>query len=362
MTPVAIVGGGPVGMALALALARRGMKAEIFEMRTRAALRGDSRVLALSQGTREILEWLAVWPRIAATPIATIHVSQRGGLGRTQVRAADLAVPALGYVAPASALIAALDEALEEEGIVVHEGRRVSRADELDAPLVAWAEGAVGDGGGAVQTRDYAQQAVICAVTTAAPHQGVAWERFTDEGPVALLPLGESYAVVLTCATGEAERVAALGDADFLAELQRRFGERHRFLAATPRARYPLGLRFREHPVGPRQVWLGNAAQTLHPVAGQGFNLALRDVWEFAALQEPGADPGDADRLGRYAQGRRADRRGAAAFTGFLIDAFALRSAPARHARGAGLLAMDLLPPLRAFVARRMMFGARAWP
>lgn len=362
MKPVAIVGGGPVGLALALALHRRGVSAEIFEARSRQATRGDARVLALSHGTRQVLEWLGVWSAIEQTPIAAIHISQRGGLGRTVLRAGELGVPALGYVAEAPSLIGALDAAAEREKIPYHEDRRISRAAELGAPLVAWAEGAVGPGDDGVRVRDYGQQAVICTATTAGPHGGMAWERFTDEGPVALLPLAGSFAVVLTCAADEAERVAALDDGDFLAVLQRRFGDRHRFLSATPRRRFPLALRYREQPVGERQVWLGNAAQTLHPVAGQGFNLALRDAWELAAAIAPGDDPGDAARLAAYARGRRGDRRGAVAFTEFLVDAFDLRSAPARHARGAGLLAMDLLPPLRAFVARRMMYGARAWP
>ena len=202
----------------------------------------------------------------------------------------------------------------------------------------------------------------LCAMALAASHDNVAWERFSSEGPMALLPLGERYAVILICADETMAAVKALDDAGFLALLQQRFGTRHRFTAASPRTAYPLGLRYRQDPVGDRQVWLGNAAQTLHPVAGQGFNLALRDLWELAQQLGAAEDAGAPEVLAAYARGRRADRRGAIGFTDLLIDSFAPDFAPLRHARGAGLLALDLLPPLRAFVAKRMMYGARAWP
>jgi 2-octaprenyl-6-methoxyphenol hydroxylase len=179
---------------------------------------------------------------------------------------------------------------------------------------------------------------------------------------VALLPLGERYSVVLTCADQVLDEVRSLDDAAFLALLQRRFGTRHCFTAPTPRVAYPLGLRYRRDTTGERQVWLGNAAQTLHPVAGQGFNLALRDIWELAQQVGAAPDPGAPDVLAAYARGRRADRRGAIGFTDLLIDGFASGFAPLRHVRGVGLLALDLLPPLRGFVAKRMIFGARAWP
>ena len=357
---VAIVGGGPAGMALALALKLHGVTAEIFEARERAAVRRDPRVLALSDGARQILDWLGVWSGLSATPIATIHISQRGGFGRTLLRAADLDLKALGWVLPASDLIAALDAAVSAAGIVYRESTRVGAGDTARFPLTAFAEGMVEAGAGTL--RDYGQHAVLCNVSIAEPHRNVAWERFTGEGPVALLPLGRDYSVVLTCADQVLDEVKSLDDAAFLAVLQQRFGTRHRFTAATPRVAYPLGLRYRPDPVGERQVWLGNAAQTLHPVAGQGFNLALRDIWELAQQVGAAADPGAPEVLADYAQGRQADRRGAIGFTDLLIDGFASDFAPLRHVRGAGLLALDLLPPLRAFVAKRMIYGARAWP
>jgi 2-octaprenyl-6-methoxyphenol hydroxylase len=347
-------------MALALALKLHGVTTEIFEARARAAVRHDARVLALSDGARQILEWLGIWHGLAATPIETIHVSQRGGFGRSCLRATELDLKALGWVLPASDLIAALDQAVTAMGIVYRENTRVGADGTADFLLTAFAEGVVEPGTG--ETRDYGQHAVLCSVSVAAPHRHIAWERFTSEGPVALLPLGERYAVILTCADEATPGIMALDDAAFLALLQQRFGTRHLFVAASERTAYPLGLRYRRDLVGERQVWLGNAAQTLHPVAGQGFNLALRDIWELAQVLEGAADPGASDMLAAYARSRQADRRGAVGFTNLLIDGFASDFAPLKHARGAGLLAMDLLPPLRNFVAKRMIYGARAWP
>lgn len=357
---VAIVGGGPAGMALALALAHHGVRSEVFEARPRAAVRKDARILALSDGSRQVLDWLGVWSSVDPTPIATIHISHRGAFGRTCLSATEQGVPALGWVLPASRLIAALDAAVDARGIAYRDTTRVCGDDTAHYALTAFAEGAVDSASGV--KRDYGQHAVLCEVDLAGTHGHVAYERFTDEGPLALLPLGSRYAVVLTCADEHVEGVSALGDDAFLGVLQRRFGNRHRFLAATPRVAYPLGLRYRREPAGERRVWLGNAAQTLHPVAGQGFNLALRDIWELARCAAAAGDPGAPAALAAYAAGRRADRRGAIAFTDLLIDGFGTEFAPIRHARGVGLLALDLLPPLRAFVAKRMIYGARAWP
>ncbi|TBR14624.1 FAD-dependent monooxygenase [Rugosibacter aromaticivorans] len=367
---VAIVGGGPVGMALALALHYHGIPAEIFEARTRADVRQDTRVLALSDGSRQILEWLGVWPQHAATPIHRIHISHRGSLGRTRLSASQMDVPALGWVLPAARLITTLDAAVSAAGIVYHEQQKVgagktptNTSSQTKVALTAWAEGAVNtaDATTNITAHDYAQHAVLCQAHTAQPHNHMAWERFTDEGPVALLPLGKAYAIVLTCAAVDVARIAALTDADFLALLQQRFGTRHRFISVTPRETFALDLRYRQQPVGEREVWLGNAAQTLHPVAGQGFNLALRDVWELARTLHHAPDPGSPDRLAAYAKSRQLDRRGAIGFTHALINIFASTLPPVRHARGAGLLALDLLSPLKNFVARRMIFGARAW-
>ena len=360
---VAIVGGGPAGMALALAMHHHGIVAEIFEARTRAEVRQDTRVLALSDGSRQILEWLGAWPQHTATSIQRIHISHRGALGRTMLRASEIDVQSLGWVLPAEQLITTLDTAINHAGIIYHEQKKVGAGDTAGFALTAWAEGTVHDADPVhdITAHDYAQHAVLCQVHTAEPHHHIAWERFTEEGPVALLPLGHAFAVVLTCAAADAARITALADADFLVLLQQRFGTRHRFTSVTPREHFPLGLRYRQQIVSERQVWLGNAAQTLHPVAGQGFNLALRDVWELARTLQNADDPGNADRLAAYAKHRQIDRRGAIGFTHALIPIFASTFPPVRHARGAGLLALDLFPALQKFVARRMIFGAHAW-
>jgi len=180
---------------------------------------------------------------------------------------------------------------------------------------------------------------------------------------LAVLPCGNDCAIVHTADPAEADALMALDGEAYLARLQAHFGTRLRFAGVGPRARYPLLLRYRPNPVGQRTVWLGNAAQTLHPVAGQGYNLALRDVWACAQiLLRTGGDPGAASILQAYARERQLDRQGTIRFTDGLVRLFSTGFAPLRHARGAGLFALDLLPAARHFVAKRMMFGARAWP
>lgn len=360
---VAIVGAGPAGMALALALHKQGIASELFEARARSRAMDDRRILALSHGARQILEWLGAWNAIPHTAIRAIDVSQQGGLGRTRMTAGDERLPALGYVMDAGDLARSLDAALASIGIRYHEHTHVSAATKPQAPLAVWAEGAI-DSPGAV-ARDYDQHAVICTATLDAPHGGTAWERFTPQGPVAVLPYGgpdsAEVAVVLTCAADETKSVSQLDDASFLSLLQERFGPRLKFVAAATRRDFPLGLRYRRNPVGDREVWIGNAAQTLHPVGGQGFNLALRDIFELARCLADAGDPGAAPVLSRYAARRRLDRHGAIRLTDGLLHVFANANPLVHHARGAGLLALDLLPPLRSLLARRMIFGARAW-
>jgi 2-octaprenyl-6-methoxyphenol hydroxylase len=355
--PVTIVGGGPAGMAIALALHRNVVASEIVDARARGAAKEDKRILALSHGARQILEGLNVWAAIPHTAITTIHISHRGGLGRTRITAEDEGVPALGYVLAAGDLATSLDSALTQAGIVFRENTRV--AAQPDVPLTIWAEGAVDDAAAIV--RDYGQHGVICTATADEPHAGRAWERFTPEGPVAALPWGKDYAVVMTCAADQSAHVGALGDAEFIATLQRRFGGRVRFTSVSERFVFPLGLRYRKSAVAARQVWIGNAAQTLHPVAGQGFNLALRDIYELARTLTDAADPGAPELLASYDAARRLDRYGAMTFTDTLVHLFSNDNFLLRHGRGAGLLALDLFPPARHFVARRMMFGARGW-
>jgi len=375
--PVAIVGGGPAGMALGLALNQHGVNAQILDARARGAARQDKRILALSHGSRQILEWLGVWPSIAATRIDAIHSSQQGGFGRTRLTATEAGVPALGYVVAAASVSTALDDALARTTIAFHENIRVLSADAScdtirlststgvsATRLAVYAEGSVYHDD-TVVVHDYAQSAVICNATAAGLQSSpsrVAYERFTPQGPLALLPFGEGLAVVYTCPATAAEALAGLSDAEFLLRLQAHFGSRLRFTTVTPRLVFPLAMRYRKRPVGDRCAWLGNAAQTLHPVAGQGFNLALRDVWELARTLATASDPGSAETLAAYAAARRLDRRSTIGFTDSLVRLFSNDDPLLRLVRGFGLLAMDQLPPLRSFVAKRMMYGARAWP
>ena len=375
---VAIIGAGPVGMALASALKDSGLDVRLIDARARGAWAGDPRALALAHGSRQLLEKLLAWNDSAATTIDEIHVSQRGGFGRTLLSAADCGVPALGYVmrykdlAGALAAHIAAEQLLDECRVeqiatdndfatltLTHAG--VSQR--LTTRLVVHAEGTPA-GDPEVRVRDYHQHAIIAQVTPAQPHRHRAWERFTPNGPLALLPLGEDYSVVFTVPSDQAARLLELADDDFLSVLREQFGRRVDFIGSGPRASFPLALRVRSPITRQRQVWIGNSAQTLHPVSGQGFNLGLRDAAELStALLDPGRrDCGDALTLAAYARGRQTDRRFGMGFTDSIVRLFSNDLAPLRCARGIGLLALDLAPPLRHFVAKRMIWGARAWP
>ena len=376
-----IVGAGPVGMALALALKDSGLDVVLADVRPRDAVVHDPRVLALAHGTQLTLQRLGVWRDLPATPIETIHISQQGSLGRTLLQATEHGIPALGYVLSAGALAAKLRQAVDAAGIRVLDETEVNHlapgddnviaslatpaavGEPLAVRLAACAEGSMRADDPDVVEHDYRQHALIAHVETVGGQRRTAFERFTVEGPIALLPHDEGHALVHVVPPERADTLLALDDAHYLAEVQARLGGRIRLAGVRDRLRYPLSLRYRRKPVGRRTVWLGNAAQTLHPVAGQGFNLALRDVCSLATtLIARGGDPGAAATLAAYADSRGLDRLGTIRFTDTLAKLFSNDIAPLRHARGAGLLALDLCPPLRHFVAKRMMFGARAWP
>jgi 2-octaprenyl-6-methoxyphenol hydroxylase len=380
---ILIVGAGPVGAVCALALQQQGIAARVLEAQPEDA-RADTRTLALSHGSRLILERLGVWDKLTdVTPITRIHISQRGALGVARLSADEIGVPALGYVLPYAVLTAVLKQALHDAAVAVEYGVAVDRIESgadaatlhtadgwtLAAQLVAVADGGRGGHGKAAHAapaprfqRDYEQMAVVCDVQTELPHAGQAFERFTPEGPAALLPKGDRYALVWTARNVDAQRIAGLTDDEFLAALYRHFGGRQGlFLHASPRKTFPLKLTYTGSEAAEHVVRIGNAAQTLHPVAGQGFNIGLRDAWELASLcgDTPASEIGDAAMLAAYARGRRADVIGGLGFTDFLVRTFSNDIGLLRHARGLGLLVLETLPPLKAFVARRMMFGAR---
>lgn len=373
---VLIVGGGPVGAALALALRGSGLALGLLEPRAPHAA-ADARPIALSHGSRLILERLGVWEELAgATPIERIHISQRGGFGRIGLDARQAQVPALGYVLDYGKLAGALTRALDA-GDSVHFIRAMAGALEpgTEQAVVRFADGSgrasasllvVADGGALPvarqRVRDYGQAAVTARVSCSVPHRNVAYERFTPEGPLALLPTGQALALVWTTVPERARHLCEVSEAGFLAELQSGFGNRlGRFTAAGSRSWYPLALKIADRIAEPRTVVVGNAAQTLHPVAGQGLNLGLRDAWELAGLLRhcERARIGAPELVQAYTARRRLDRGGGIFFTDTLVRLFSNEAAALKLARGAGLAALGAFPPARDFIARRMIFGAR---
>jgi 2-octaprenyl-6-methoxyphenol hydroxylase len=381
---VAIVGGGMVGASLALALTALPLDVvvvEAVEPEDGSQPSFDSRTTALSNGTRRIFAGLGVWEEIAreATPIRKIHVSDRGRFGSALIDAAEQGVPTLGYVAensvigralwrrlraaPRTRLIAPARVTAVAPGAahIMLSVEGPGGAGTLAARLVVAADGAaslvreaVGVG---AERWDYGQTAVISMVTPERYHNHVAYERFTPTGPLAVLPGPDGRVVVVwTLAPDAASRVLALGEVEFLAELQQRFGWRlGRLLTVGPRHAYPLALTRSAAERAPRTAIIGNAAQGLHPIAGQGFNLGLRDAATLAeVLAEARADedPGGDAVLARYAAWRRTDRRALVAFTDGLVRLFASPFGPVRAARSLGLVLFDLSPTAKSALSR----------
>jgi 2-octaprenyl-6-methoxyphenol hydroxylase len=383
---ITIVGGGMVGASLAVALAPLGLKVALIEavpLGTQAHPSFDERTTAISNGSRRILDTLGVWAEVSssATPIRKIHVSDQGRFGFARIDAAEQGLAAMGYVVPNRALGAALWNRLRAgSGIDITCPAQVSRvtaaahavtlevsapqtAIRIDTRLVVAADGvqsAVRAAFGVdAQSRDYEQTAVITTVLPQKFHDGVAYERFTANGPLALLPLeGGRCTLVLTLGKDQAEAALGWSDAEFLAEVQRRFGFRlGRFLKVGRRVPYPLSLTRAARTSEGRCVIIGNAAQGLHPVAGMGFNLGLRDAASLAELiaehrHESGFDPGDAALMAEYDAWRASDRGGVIAFTDGLVRTFANPLGLVQRLRDLGLLAFDLLPPAKATLSR----------
>jgi len=376
MLDVAIVGGGPVGATVAALAASSGLSLAVLEARTGPS--GDRRTLALSDASRERLEEAGAWPAASATPIRSIHISQRGGPGRTVLDAAEQSLPALGYTVAYAALEAALGERLARSGVEVRYGAtceeirlapeaaavRLGGGEEVAARLLVIADGGASAGkiaGIAFAEKDYGQEAVVGAVRTDRPHGGRAYERFTPQGPLALLPVEDRYALVWTAAPAEARRLLALADAPFLAALQQAFGDRAgRFTAIESRGAFPLKLRTVNTPIALRTAIVGNAAQALHPIAGQGLNLGLRDAAALADLLRatPAEAVGEASMLEAYREARRRDASRGVAFTDFLVSAFSDARRIPTWGRGLALAALDLFPPARRAFAERMIHGA----
>jgi 2-octaprenyl-6-methoxyphenol hydroxylase len=388
--PVLIVGGGLVGASLAIALDAAGVDALLVEAaapRADAQPSYDERNLALARATVNGLEAIGVWKHAhaGATPIRHIHVSRAGEFGSARLEARDAGVDALGWTLPARELGAALLRRLDEctrlqrlaparlEAIEAQvEGwraqvRTAGGVQQIDTPLLIGADGTAsfvrGQIGIAADTYDYGQTLFVCTVTPEREHGHRAYERFSDDGPVALLPLaGRRCGLVLTVPGDQAEAVAAMDDAGYLALAQHRFGWRlGRLERPGKRFAYAIQRAAATRLTAPRAVLVGNAAQTVHPIGAQGFNLGLRDALTLAELVAAAADPGDERLLAAYAARRAPDREGTMAMSHGLVQLACLPQSWLGPLRSLALLACDRLPPLKDALLRRGM-GFRGAP
>ncbi|EMH4163812.1 2-octaprenyl-6-methoxyphenyl hydroxylase [Pluralibacter gergoviae] len=381
---VIIVGGGMTGATLALAISHLSggkmpvhlIEASAPESRQHPGF--DSRAIALAAGTCQQLARVGVWQAIrdCATAIRTVHVSDRGHAGFVTLDAKDYSLPALGQVVElhdvGQRLFALLRNA---PGVTLHCPARVARVsrsateasvelesgETLTGSLLVAADGsrsALGEQCGIEwQQEPYDQLAIIANVTTAVAHQGRAFERFTKQGPLAMLPMSDNRCSLVWChALERRDEVLGWSDERFCNELQQAFGWRlGRITHSGARAVYPLSLTRAKRAISHRLALVGNAAQTLHPIAGQGFNLGLRDVMSLAETVANAADPGDYALLSRYQQRRAPDKDATVGVTDGLVHLFANRWAPLVAGRNVGLMAMELLTPARDALAQRTL-------
>jgi 2-octaprenyl-6-methoxyphenol hydroxylase len=382
-----IVGAGPVGATLALALADSDLDVVTLDARPAGSIARSDRSLALSHGSRLIFERLDVWSEVAATPggvtpITAIDISQRGGFGRARLHARDHGVDALGYVVSYRALQRALDVALARAGMSIEHGVGVTRVSataasaqvvgERDGAAVEWSArlAAVADGGGDVvayiarRRHDYRQVALVAKIWSSEPHGGLAFERFTDQGPMALLPEGDHYGLVWTTTPANASTLVELSEQSFLEALAQRFGPcAGPWTRVADRRTFPLTLEFATRVAAERTVLLGNAAQALHPVAGQGFNLGVRDAYELAQELLAISVVTDRDHFGAprflagYSRRRAADRWTGIAFTHGLLGIFGTDVSLLRWPRGLALTLLDALPGVKRMFTRAMLYG-----
>lgn len=379
---VAIVGGGLVGASLAIALQPLGLTVALIESVTADAATQpsfDDRTTALGNGTRKVFESLGLWAELAceAAPITRIHVSDAGRYGFARLEADEHDLEAFGYVITNRTIGAVLRRKLATctnlelrmparcTQVLIDEERVRLWTDPgvkpLAARLVVAADGAQSQvraaAGLAATVEDYEQLAVVAHVTASRAADGTAYERFTPDGPFAVLPLADgNYGVVWTLAPAQAQRVLDMPDAEYLAALQAQFGWRvGRFLRVGKRNGYPLKLTRAAELIGHRVALIGNAAQGLHPVAGQGFNLGLRDAASLAevlAVLPAGADAGAASVLADFRERRTADREGMLRFTDGLVKLFRDTRPSVSFARDLGLLLFDLSPSAKQALSR----------
>lgn len=391
---VAIVGGGMVGASLALLLSslNLGWRIRVIEAYPVTAQTDelqpsfDARSTALSHSSREIFEMLGLWSKLSPklADISDVHVSDRGHIGHTLLQASEQNLPALGYVVENQWLGSVLMDALRQApGVEVVAPAQVTNVKpvrggvqlalsgsdvsaHLSAKLLVIADGAQSKTrellGIDTTTRDYGQVALIANISLQKGHGGVAYERFTDSGPMAMLPLqsvGQEArsALVWTLPPERAAELLEATDEEFLAELQDRFGHRlGQFQRVGRRYSYPIRLITSNEQVRSNVVVMGNAAHSLHPVAGQGFNLALRDVAvlvnELAKASADGAILGDLKVLHRYLKQQQVDQKQTILLSDLLPKVFGINSSPVALVRNLGLLALDTVPLLRHQFAR----------
>lgn len=389
-----IVGAGLAGNCLALALKDQGLNIAIVEAASREQLRNSAagdRALALAAGTVQLLQAMQAWDEIAdkATPIKNIHISDRGHFGKTRLAAADQGVKALGYVIAARDIEEHLADLVAQTSTTcLYETRVAGLMSGRDVVNVSLkqdnhslnltAQLLVGADGGQSSVRklleipqqitEYGQTALVTSVQATLPHQNTAYERFTEQGPLALLPIaGKQLSVVWTRKHEQAQALMAGGEAEFLAELQACFGYRLGALTLTaPRRAFPLSLIRADSMVSGRAVIIGNAVHQLHPVAGQGFNLGIRDVALLADMliqqQDKQSDLGAADLLHQYARQRRQDHNKTIGFTTNLVRIFSNDWLPVAALRNTGLTLLDHLPFAKKILARHAMGLAEPTP
>ena len=386
--PIIIVGGGPVGATLALLLAKQGLSVTVLEARSLGAAHSESRALALSFGSRRILEKLGLWGALStqAAPINSIHVSQKGSLGRTLLHANDYHQQALGYVLSYGVLSAVLDRAIDDAKPLVNFIFEASASNIAYAPsqaTVTYTHGGVAhnissplvvlaDGGRTLdelaglsrETKEYGHDALVTKVRAELPHHNVAYERFTANGPIALLPNGGEFDFSLVW-TGEKSFITpllSLSDADFLEKFHQQFGDRvGNFLSVEKRLSFPLKMAQLKPDAQQSEhlVVIGNAAQTMHPVAGQGFNVGLRDAESLAQyIASASADElGSANMLASYQASRKSDTKGGLLFTDFLVNLFSNDLVVLSALRGASLGVFDVIQPIKKYLVGKMSFG-----
>ena len=388
---LAVVGAGPVGLSLGLhaASAMPGVKVSVFDARPADKdVSGDPRTLALSLGSVQLLQRLGAWNADAAQRIMEVHVSQQppslpallSGIvpePEVRIRAIDEAVPMLGAVLSYGAIVAPLQKAWTDAaarepqrlstrfGAPVNAIKPLAGGVEIDAgiaerfDLVVIAEGGVfADQARKAVTHDYRQTAWVGTVKLADARPGVAYERFTRHGPAALLPLKDGRAGLVWCVNSDDDPVVELTDAQRLVVLNTMFHpEVGRIVEMSPLKRFALGLNAERTLTEGRTVRIGNAAQTLHPVAGQGLNLGLRDAFELVRALSTSAD---VDAVLRRLEWKRGpDRWAMIAATDFLARSFTWHLPGAGAARGLGMAALQAIGPVKSMLARQMMFGSR---